>query len=327
MNTARTLASAPTEPGFAEGPHAIGIDVGGTKIAGAIVNLKEGTIAARRQIATNHLRGGAAVLADVTALAEDLLAQSARLGMTSRALGVAVAELVDPEGRVFSDHLIKWKGVDVQALLSNLAPTTVEADVRAAALAEARHGAGATFRDFLYVSIGTGVSGALVQNGVPYAGSRGAALVIANGATRHHCLTCGHISTSIVEDVASGPGIAKAFGPNETGQTVLAAAEAGDATAIRLIDHATEELGRVIALLVNSLDPAAVILGGGLGSAPGRYFESLSRSIRAGLWESDQRPLPILQADFGADAAIIGAALSTTLRQEPVDWPCGQSLT
>ena len=321
MNTARALASSQTETGFAEGPHAIGIDVGGTKIAGAIVNLNAGTIAARRQIATDYHRGGAAILEDVAALADDLLAQAARLGMTPRALGVAVAELVDPQGQIFSDHLIKWKGVDVQALLSKLAPTTVESDVRAAALAEARHGAGARFRDFFYVSIGTGISGVLVQAGVPYAGSRGGALVIANGSTRHHCLNCGHVSTGIVEDIASGPGIAKAFGPGETGQTVLAAADAGDDKAIRLIDHATEELGRVISLLVNSLDPAAMILGGGLGSAPGRYFESLGRSIRAGLWASDQRLLPILQADLGVNAGIIGAALSTTIRQEPGSRP------
>ena len=136
MNTSHALAFAPTAPGFADGRHAIGIDVGGTKIAGAIVNLDAGTFAARRQIATDHHRGGAAVLADVRALADDLLAQAAQLGVTPRALGVAVAELVDPEGQVFSDHLIKWKGVDVQALLSRLAPTTVESDVRAAALAE-----------------------------------------------------------------------------------------------------------------------------------------------------------------------------------------------
>ena len=88
---------------------------------------------------------------------------------------------------------------------------------------------------------------------------------------------------------------------------------------MRVVTHATEELGRVLALLVNSLDPAAVILGGGLGSAPGRYFESLSTSIRAGLWDSDRRPLPILQAEFGPDAGIIGAALSTTLREEPAN--------
>lgn len=321
MNTSRALAPAQTVPGFADGRHAIGIDVGGTKIAGAIVNLDAGTIAARRQIATDHHRGGAAVLADVTALAHNLVEQAVWLGVTPHAMGVAVAELVDPGGQVFSDHLIKWKGVDVQALLSRIAPTTVESDVRAAALAEARHGAGARFRDFYFVSVGTGVSGVLVQGGIPYIGSRGAALVIANGSTRHHCLNCGHISTSIVEDIASGPGLAKAFGPGETGETVLSAAASSDVKAMRLVDHATEELGRVISLLVNSLDPAAVILGGGLGSASGRYFESLGKSIRAGLWEGDQRPLPILHAKFGADAGIIGAALSTTLREEPAHRP------
>ena len=321
MNTALAMAPMVSDPDFAVGEHAIGVDVGGTKIAAAVVNLNSEKIAARRQIATDSQRGGDAVLADVTSLARDLMEVALRLGVVPRSLGVGVAELVDPSGQIFSDYTIKWKGIDVQARLSALLPTTVQADVRASALAEARHGAGRPFRDFLYISIGTGVSGVLVRNGIPYAGSRGAALVIANGTTRHHCPNCGYVSSSMVEEIASGPGIAKAFGSGQTGQSVLAAAMAGDEKAIRVVEHATEELGRVLALLINSLDPAAVIIGGGLGSAKGRYFESLVKATHAGLWQADNRPMPVLQAEFGPDAGIIGAAISTTLRQALADRP------
>lgn len=308
------------DPGTAGG-YAIGIDVGGTKIAGGLVNLASGRLALRRQIPTDCQRGGETVLADVERMSRALVAEAAAIGAAPDQLGIGVAELVDPRGRVFSDHLIKWKGIDVQARLAPVLPATVASDVRAAALAEARFGAGRPYRDFYYVSLGTGVSGVLVQDSVPYAGSRGAALVIASGASHHHCPHCGHVSTMTVEEIASGPGLARAFGTGETGPSVLAAAEAGDPRAIHILDHAAAELGRVLALLVNSLDPAALILGGGLGSAPGRYFESLKTAILAGLWEGDQHPLPILQAAFGADAGVVGAALSTTLHQEPANRP------
>jgi glucokinase len=96
----------------------------------------------------------------------------------------------------------------------------------------------------------------------------------------------------------------------ERAEEVLTAAASGDANASALLDLATTELGQTLALLVGALDPEAVIIGGGLGSAPGRYFETLSQAIVAGLWDGDARLLPIRQAGLGADAGIIGAALS-----------------
>ena len=313
-------------PGFAEGRHALGIDVGGTKIAGAIVNLATGAIAARRQIPTDCHRGGEPVLEDVARLARTLMADANRMQVEPLALGVGVAELVGPTGQVFSDYRIKWKGIDIQdrlrAFLSNRARTevTVSSDVRAAALAEARFGSGRGGSDFFYLTIGTGVSGVLVQNGVPYAGSRGAALVIANGPTLTHCAHCGHMTSHVVEDIASGPGLAAAYAFGCRAEDVLAAAHAGDARAVAVINHATHELGRVVALLVNSLDPATVVIGGGLGCAPGRYFDTLTKAIHAGLWDADVHDLPVLQSTLGRDAGIIGAAATST-EKEPANRP------
>jgi glucokinase len=164
--------------------HALGIDVGGTKIAGAIVDLATGALIARRQMPTDYERGGAAILADTLTLARGLADEADRLGLAPQALGVGVAELVDPTGRVFSDHRIRWTGLDVAGTLGAVLPTVISADVRAAALAEARFGAGRGLTDFYFVTIGTGVSGGLVMDGVPYAGSRGAAWVIASMRAR-----------------------------------------------------------------------------------------------------------------------------------------------
>jgi glucokinase len=224
-------------------------------------------------------------------------------------LGLGVAEHVDPDGQVFSGYRIAWKGLPVQERVAALLPARVEADVRAAARAEAQLGAGRDVDHFLYVTIGTGVSAVSVQHGRPYAGARGAALIIANGTMRHRCPHCGQEFSLILENMAGGEGLAQAMQLSRA-EEVLAAAEAGDAAAASLIDHATRELGQTLALLVGALDPRAVIVGGGLGSARGRYFASLQRAVTEGLWDGDSRVLSIRQAELGANAGVIGAALS-----------------
>lgn len=64
---------------------------------------------------------------------------------------------------------------------------------------------------------------------------------------------------------------------------------------------------------MGALDPALVVVGGGLGAAPGRYFDRLCDALRAGLWDGDSRDLPIRRAALGPDAGLIGAALGLTL--------------
>jgi glucokinase len=315
MNSALPHPVRPTS-----GRLALGIDVGGTKVAGGIVDLETGHVHGRRQVPTNLERGGAAILADTLALARELKDEARQLQLTVRALGVGVAELVDGQGRVFSDHRIRWTGLDAGEQFSTVLPAVISSDVRAAALAEARLGAGRGSKDFFFVTIGTGVAGTLVVDGVPYAGSRGAALVIANSMERHRCPACGHEHRGMIEDVASGPALASAFGV-KTAEEVLAAARAGNALALAAIDHATGELGRVLALLADSLDPEVMVIGGGLGCAPGPYFDALDARVRGGLWDGVPNPMKITQATMGPDAGLIGAALATELRQKTVNEP------
>ena len=322
-----TSSAAPIEEmtarlsaGHSSGQFALGIDVGGTKVSGGIVDLQTGRIHARRQVPTDFERGGAAILADTLALARDLKADAQRLGLAVQALGVGVAELVDGQGRVFSDHRIRWTGLDAAGTLSSVLPTILSSDVRAAALAEARLGAGRGARDFYFVTIGTGIAGVLVHGGVPYAGSRGAALVIANSMERHRCTACGHEHYQMIEDVASGPALAAAFGVT-TAQEVLAAAVAGDGRAQAVINHATGALGRVLALLADSLDPSVMVIGGGLGCAAGPYFDALCAHLRAGLWDGVPNPMQITQAVMGPDAGLIGAALATEFTPQAAKEP------
>jgi glucokinase len=259
---------------------AVGVDVGATKIAAARVDVTSGEILAARRIVTAPQRGPDAVLADCRALA-------AELGNGAAVLGVAVCELVDPSGRVSSAETIDWRGVDLLAAFH-----WVESDVRAAALAEARFGAGRDEPDFLYVSVGSGISHCLMTGGEPRLGVRGSA--IGTGAP-------------LVEHWSSGLALARRSG-HASAEEALA-----DPASADVVEDAAQRLGLALASLVNALDPGAVIVGGGLGLHDG-YRARVEATLRAEVYDPRARDLPVLPAGLGADAPVIGAALAAVAR-------------
>jgi glucokinase len=299
--------------------YAIGLDVGGTKIAGGVVALDAGRVLARRAIPTRPERGAAAVLEDALALAAALRADAEGQGLSISGLGVGVPELVDGDGNITSGHAIAWRGAPVRERFAELAPAVVEADVRAHALAEARYGAGRAYRLFAFVTVGTGISSCLVQDSTPYAGARGNALILASSPLTTTCPACGAVLRPVLEEFAAGPaGGARnngvCAGPGARGADVDAAAEAGDAGARRVLQTAGEALGVSAGWLINVLDPEALIVGGGLGLAGGLYWESFVAATRAHIWADGSRDLPIVSAALGPDAGLIGAAAASARR-------------
>ena len=312
--------------------HAIGLDVGGTKIAGGLVAFPAGRVLARRVIPTGAERGGEVVLQDTLSLAEELLNEAAGLQLKVSGIGVGVAELVDLKGQVTSGQTIRWDGLPVQERFSFLAPAIVESDVRAAALAEALLGSGKSFKLFAYVTVGTGISYSLVQAGRPYAGARGNALVLSSSPLTTTCTHCGALLRPVLEEFASGPALVarynnQAANKAERAQEVLAAAESSDSAAVDVVKTAAESLGVSVAFLINTLDPQAVIVGGGLGLAGGLYWNSFVNSVRQHIWADTSRDLPILEAQLGTDAGLIGAAATILGREHPDLLPgcCGTS--
>jgi glucokinase len=292
---------------------AVGLDVGGTKIAAGLVAHSSGVILARRTIPTLPRRGGDAVLGDALALAEELIAEAGKMDLELQGIGVGVPELVDPAGNITSSHSLAWQGDRVQAAFSSLAPAVVESDVRAGALAEAMFGAGRAFRLFVYVTVGTGISSTLVQDGRPFAGARGNALILASSPFTSECSSCGTALNPILEEFASGPALVARYNRHgsrvvERGEEVTAAAEEGDPAAAMVVRSAGEALGNSVGFLVNVMDPEAIVVGGGLGSAGGLYWDSFAASTRAHIWAENSRGLPILPAAMGADSGLIGAA-------------------
>lgn len=291
----------------------IGIDVGGTKIAGGLVQFPNAELTHKRALPTLPQRGGEPVLSDVLSMALQLMDAAANDGIRIAGIGLGICELVDPHGNITSDFTVKWKGVPVQARLSEIAPAVVESDVRAHAKAEAMFGAGQQFRDFVFLSVGTGISSCLVQGGVPFAGARGNALVCATSPLTLF-LEDGTSVSQVMEEFSSGSGITKRFGV-ERAEAIFDAAAKGDRRALHVLESAGAALGNTAAFLANVLDPEAIIVGGGLGSAGGPYWQRFVEVTREHIWSEDTHALPIIKSALGNDAGIIGAAASMEIRE------------
>ncbi len=254
----------------------LGIDVGGTKLAAGIVDVATGEVSERRVWPTGPERGADAVLADLVRCAAEL---------TPDRIGLGVCELVDLAGRTTSAYTIDWR--DRHLADAFAVPCTVESDVRAAALAEARFGAGRGRTSFLYVTISTGISHCLVIDGRPWAGARGNAIVTGNPPA---------------ELLASGRGLQEAAG-RASARDVL-----WDPACEPIVQRAASELAGALAAVVDAVDPEAIVLGGGLGLERG-YSGLWEPEMRRRLFSRDTAKLDIVEAELGADAGIVGAAL------------------
>jgi glucokinase len=290
----------------------IGIDVGGTKIAAGLMAFPEGRAFATRTITTQPARGGRAVLEDVLRLTRELAGEAKRAGSRVASIGLGLCELVDRQGNIASGNCIQWLDQPVREQLASIAPIVIEADVRAAALAETLFGAGKGFHNFLYVTVGTGISCCLVLHGRPYLGARGVTGTMASSPLSIPCEECGQVSRRTLEEISAGPALVARFnaagGNSTSGQEVLAAAATSDARAREIVESASEALESQIGLLVNTLDPEAVVIGGGLGLSEGPYWEHFIAATRRHFWSSLHRDLPILRAATGTDAGWMGAA-------------------
>jgi glucokinase len=269
--------------------NAIGIDIGGSKIAACLVDVESGAVVKSARVQTQPERGGPAVLAECLQLADALAAgeHTVRMGIP---IGVGICELVNPAGEITSAATLDWRGFDLAAEFG--APVLVESDVRAAAVAEARLGAGRGCSNFVYVTVGTGVAFSLMIDSSPYLGARGNALIL--GAPP-------------VEITAGGAGLSRLAG-TDSAEEVFDHVEAAG-----FVHDGARDLGRALAWLVNALDPGLLVVGGGLGLRDD-YREAAVSEMRAGIEANDSRNLRVVPAELGTDAGAVGVALLATER-------------
>jgi len=292
----------------------VGVDVGGTKIAAGLVDVASGEVLHPTRRPTEARRPPPAIIADIGVT----IARMCALGEgRANAVGVALPELVDNDGRVEST----WN-FDLRDLADRLSPAqrgglplTLESDVRAAALAEARFGSGRGRASFVYVSIGTGLSYALMIEGRPWRGAHGFAIHCASSALLVPCADCGHANEVVIENLASGKAMTDEWA--RRGRPALADGAAGlereaangDAMARAILQTGGTATGSLVAQIVNMLDPEAVVLGGGVGRSRGVYREALEDTLRRTIFAAPARAIPLLAATLD-EPGVVGAALA-----------------
>jgi len=288
---------------------ALGIDVGGTKTALALVEA-DGSIRRSDRIENRDTGGSDELLASIGQHCRELAAHDAPI-----AVGVALPEVLDRDRELRSHVSIAWTRRQIIDTLEPIAPVSIEADVRAAALAEARVGAGRGHSSVGYVSVGTGISASLVLDGTPYAGAHGAAQLLGSAELPVDCPHCGRpFRAASLEHAASGPALVTRYNEASgdgiaSGEELLALAESGDTVAGGIVRRGAEMLGGYVALFVNLVDPDIVVVGGGLGTAGGPYWPTVIASARDHIWAEHVVQVPIVPAQLGGQEGVVGAGL------------------
>ncbi|MEU8158866.1 ROK family protein [Micromonospora parva] len=296
-------------------PVVAALDIGGTKTAAALVT-RQGEVVDRITVPTPG-RAGATAIIDTAA---DLVARLRARAMGTRvsALGVGSAGVIDHRtGRVLSatDALAGWAGTDLSGRLRALLdlPVTAINDVHAHALGEARHGAAAGHQTLLLIAVGTGIGASFVVDGSALTGAHSAAGHAGHQpspyAGRLRC-TCG--GQGHLEAIASGPGLAEEYA-RRTGQpvgdlrAVAVRAADGDPIAREVVLLGGAAVGSAVGGLVNMLDPAVVVIGGGVAGLGDAWWQALRDAVRR-----ETLPVlddvPVLASTLGSDAPLLGAA-------------------
>jgi len=291
---------------------ALGIDIGGTKILAAVVDVDTGEVLARARAATPAARGPGAVLEAAAAVAHVALAES---DANVPACGVGTAGTVDPRGVISSATgiLPGWAGTDVAGRLRRMLrmPVRVLNDGHATAVGEAALGAGRDGLDVLVVAIGTGIGAGFVHDGHVVVGSRGSFASVGHVLADPRGPLCSCGVPGHLEAMASGPALEASYrrlsGIGRPLVEVQELAESGDAEALAVFDEGGALIGRTLAGAVNLLDADLVVIGGGVGRAGELLLAPLRAALAEGLTDR-RRAVRVAPAELGTDACAIGAA-------------------
>lgn len=304
--------------------HAVGIDLGGTKVAGGLVDVG-GRILRRAQLPSAVDTPGR-----LRRSVKELVAELEVDGVD--AVGVGAAGIVDhATGRYLFGPNTGLQDVDLTALLGDELGVEVrlDNDANCAAWAEHRFGAGRGIAHFLCVTLGTGVGGGIVVDGRPYRGAHGGAVEIGHMLVEADGVPCGCGRRGCWEQYASGRALERIArerlgdapesilrertgGEPDTlrGPMVTAAAREGDPFCLEVIGRLARWIGLGLASLVNVLEPERIAISGGLVEDWDLLGDEVERTMRWRVEAPEHRTLPeVVPAELGRDAGIVGAAL------------------
>lgn len=282
----------------------LGIDIGGTKIAAGLVD-DNARVLESVVLPTRALEGYEVSRGQLRA------AMEACLGNGVSAIGIGAPGPLNPTTGVIINppNLPGWVNVPLAEQIAHEfgVPCRVEKDGNAAGLAEARFGAARGYSSVFYATLGTGIGAGIILDGKVYHGKNGLA-----GEGGHltmdylspvHC-NCG--LPGCIEALASGPAIARRSGMSA--EAVALAAAQGDPRACEVLDETALMLGAWLGGIVSLLDPDIIVIGGGVSQMGEPLFSRLRRIVPARSINQFACNTPIVPAQLGGNAGILGAA-------------------
>ncbi len=304
----------------------IGVDVGGTKVAAAVVD-EDGTVVARTRRDT-PADDVSQTLRMIMEAVEELVA-----GHQVAAIGVGAAGWIDASrSTVLFAPNIAWRNEPLRAELADKfgLPVVVENDANAAAWAEYRFGAGRDVDSMLMYTVGTGIGGAVIMDGRLIRGQHGVAAELGHMTSVPDGHLCGCGRRGCLEQYASGQALvrlgraAAEHNPDTapallalaggdpaavTGPMITEAAHAGDPAAVAALADIGKWLGLACVDMVQTLDPAVIVVGGGVSEVGALLFGPANEAFAHGLAQRGRLPVAeIRAAEMGNAAGVVGAA-------------------
>lgn len=293
----------------------LALDVGGTKIAAGLVDAGSLTYTATRP--TRGDQDAEVVWSVVAELLDDVLAEA---GGRVSAVGIGSAGPVDVNaGTVSPINIAGWRGFGLRDRVAAAVPgvpVVLGGDGVCMALGEHRHGAGQGTRSMLGMVVSTGVGGGLVLDGAPFHGRTGNAGHVGHVVVDPGGESCRCGGRGCVETVSSGPSMVRwalangwtPDGPAADAKALGAAAEAGDAVALRAFRRGTDALAAMIASVAAVCDLDLVVIGGGVAKSGALLFDPLRAALAEHARLDFLAGLRVVPAELGGDAGLVGAA-------------------
>ena len=308
----------------------LGVDIGGTKVAVGLVDSRGRIRRAGR--AAMIARGSAAQGFHAVLQAMDGVMPHARAARV-RAIGVCAPGWVESDRGILlsATNLPCWKNFPLARKLEQHygLPTRLTNDASAAALAEAKWGAGAGHESIFYVSLGTGIGTAIVRDGEIYHGRAEGGCEGGHMTVNFRGPLCGCGKRGCIEMFASGTAIsrrarsllgssrnkqsrmlkmARGKVSDVTAETVNKAARGGDKLAGQVLEEASDHLAIWLGNIIDLLEPEVIILGGGIGRIMMSFRARMRRTLETWAINPGARRVLILNARYGAQSALAGAA-------------------
>jgi fructokinase len=288
----------------------IGMDLGGTKIEGIVLDA-QGQEIFRKRVDTLREQGYWPILQRIKSLHDDL---AASISHAPHTFGIGTPGAISPRtGLLKNSNTVCMNGQPVKTDLEKLLGRKIEIqnDANCFAMAEALHGAGRGKKLVFGVIMGTGCGGGIVHNGEVISGPQGIA-----GEWGHMSITpdgplcyCGQ--RGCVETLISGAGLEarylEQFGVKKPLREIEKEFYAGEANAVAFMKIFFGNFGRAVANLSDILDPDVIVLGGGVSKCDALYTDGVAEVARYVF--NDSLETPIVKHQIGDSAGVIGAAL------------------